>query len=51
MNEQIRILISSIEDKEEMDQMYRYWLQEKRRKNYSEETFLNDLLNNKMFSS
>lgn len=49
--EQIRILISSIEDKEEMDQMYRYWLQEKRRKNYSEETFLNDLLNNKMYSS
>ena len=49
--EQIRILISSIEDKDEMDQMYRYWLQEKRKKNYSEETFLNDMLNNKMYYS
>ena len=47
--EQIRILISSIEDKDDMDQMYRYWLTEKRKKNYSKETFIDHLLNNKIF--
>ena len=48
--EQIRILISSIEDKKDMDQIYRYWQSEKKKRDYSEETFLDNLITNKIYS-
>ena len=48
--EQIRILISSIEDKKDMDQIYRYWQSEKKKRDYSEETFLDNLITNNIYS-
>ena len=47
-DKQIRILISSIENEDEMKDLYEYWQHLKSSENYDEETFLNSLLENKI---
>ena len=47
-DEQIRILISIIENEYEIKDLYEYWQHLKSSENYDEETFLNSLLENKI---
>ena len=48
---QIKILISCIEDKDELTKMYHYWSNLKNSPDYNEEMFLTDLINNKVSQS
>ena len=49
--EQIRVLISSIENDDEMSAIYSYWQDLKKSNEYDEESFLNNLLQNKILIS
>ena len=46
--QQIKILISSIEDDSQREHVYKYWKTQKRDKEYDEASFFNDLLDNKI---
>ena len=46
--EQIRILIGSISDDDDRNDMYKFWQKSLKKPDYNEESFLNDLLNNKI---
>ena len=45
---QIKIIISCIEDKDDLNTMYEYWSNIKKTPDYDEELFLNDLIDNKI---
>ena len=45
---QIKIIISCIEDKDDMITMYHYWSNLKKSPDYDEEIFLIDLIDNKI---
>ena len=45
--QQIKILISSIEDDLEREQIFKYWKTQKRDKEYDESSFFDDLIDNK----
>ena len=45
---QIKIIISCIEDKDDLNTMYQYWSNLKNSPDYNEEIFLNDLIDNKI---
>ena len=46
--EQIRILIGSIDDDDARNDMFRFWQKSLKRKDYNEESFLKNLLKNKI---
>ena len=46
--QQIKILISSIEDDSQREHVYKYWKTQKRDKEYDEASFFDDLLDNKI---
>ena len=48
IEEQIKILISCIEDRDELHTMYQYWTNLKDSPDYNEEAFLNDIIDNKI---
>ena len=48
---QIKILISCIEEKDDLTTMYQYWSNLKNSPDYNEEMFLTDLINNKVSQS
>ena len=45
---QIEIIISCIEDKDDLNTMYQYWSNLKNSPDYNEEVFLNALIDNKI---